>query len=351
MAAPALEEGAPDRCSNPDCRVAQDSRCIEGFANKAECPQFGKIQIVPVQDVQDVADSDQAPRPGVAMPVSTTLTVEEADDVVKAKVARVIAITGPFDAGKTSLIAGLYDLFNLGPVGSVAFGQSYSLHAFEEAAHDSRAASRRESPETNRTPRGEVRFYHFELFDSSTGAAPSVLLGDRAGEEYLETRSNTDLAKAFPELPRADVLTMLIDGQRLLDAGQRHNVRAEVRQTIQAFVEAEVVRDTQCLAVVLTKLDALRKSEDGGNQAMQDFATIVQRLRLTFGAKFAAIESFAVAAQPKSDGAKQGEGLGQLLAYWMVEPRRYQPAQVAVALPQTDRYFALLPMSQAGGVQ
>lgn len=343
-----MEEGASDRCANPDCRVAQDGRCVEGFPNKVECPQFGKIQIVPVQDS---ANSAPAPRPGVAMPVSTTLTVEEADDVVKAREARVIAITGPFDAGKTSLIAGLYDLFNVGQVGSVAFGQSFSLHAFEEAAHHSRAASRRESPETPRTPRGEVRFYHLELSDGSTGAAPSVLLGDRAGEEYLETRSNTDLAKAFPELPRADVLTMLVDGQRLLDAGQRHNVSSEVRQTIQAFVEAEVVRGTQCLAIVLTKLDALRKSEDGGNQAMQDFATLVQRLRTAFGVNFAAIESFAVAAQPKSDGATQGEGLEQLLAYWMAEPRRYQPEAITVSLPPTDRYFALLPMPQTGGAQ
>ena len=348
METPALEDGTAGRCSNPDCRVAQDGRCIEGFGNKAECPQFGKLQIV---QMKDVVDSSLAPMHGVAMPASTTLTVEEADNVIKKSEARVIAITGPFDAGKTSLIAGLYDLFNLGPVGSVAFGQSYSLQAFEEAAHDSRATSRRESPETDRTPRGEVRFYHFELFDSSTGASPSVLLGDRAGEEYLETRSNTDLAKGFPELPRADVLTILIDGQRMLDAGQRHNVRSEARQTIQAFVEADVVRDTQCLAVVLTKLDALRKSEDSGSQAMHDFAIIVERLRSTFGMKFTAIESFAVAAQPKSDGAKQGEGLEKLLAYWMMEPRRYQPTQVTVELKQTDRYFALLPISLMGGIK
>lgn len=348
MAAPALEEGASDRCANPDCRIAQDGRCVEGFANKAECPQFGKIQIV---SAQDAANGAQIPRSGVAMPGATTLTVEEAGDIVKARKTHVIAITGPLDAGKTSLIAGLYDLFNLGQVGSVAFGQSYSLHAFEEAAHHSRAASRRELPETSRTPRGEVRFYHLDLSDSSTGSAPSVLLGDRAGEEYLETRSNTDLAKTFPELPRADVLTILVDGQRLLDSGQRHNVRSEVRQTIQAFVEAEVVRGTQCLAVVLTKLDAVRKSEDGGKQAMQDFSTIVQLLRTKFGTTFAAIEPFEVAAQPKSNGAIQGEGLEKLLAYWMVEPRRYQPAPIAVPLPPTDRYFALLPKPQTGGTQ
>jgi hypothetical protein len=238
-------------------------------------------------------------------------------------------------------------MFQLGPVGSVAFSQSYSLQAFEEAAHDSRAASRRESPDTARTARGEVRFYHLNLVDTKSGAAPTVLLGDRAGEEYLEVRSNPDSAKSFPELPRADVLTMLVDGQRLLDVGRRHNVRSEIRQTIQAFVEAGAVKPSQRLAIVLTKVDMIRKSEEAGSRALIDFEGIVASLRTAYGSKFAAIEPFVIAAQPKSDGAKRGDGLEGLLAYWMVEPIRYQPAVVTVQMPSADRYFARLQKPQA----
>lgn len=348
MAAPALEAGTPDRCANPGCRVAEGGRCIEGFSNKTECPQFGRIQIVPAQAS---ANSEPEPTPGVAMPLSTTMSVDEADHALKSKESRVIAIAGPHAAGKTSLIAGLYDLFQLGKVGSVAFGQSHSLHAFEEVAHDSRAASRRESPDTARTARGEVRFYHLELVDTDSGAAPTVLLGDRAGEEYLETRSNPDSAKSFPELQRADVLTMLVDGQRLLDAGRRHNVRSEIRQTIQAFVEAGAVRSSQRLAIVLTKMDMIRKSEETGQRALTDFEGIVASLRTAYGSKFAAIEPFIVAAQPKSDGAKRGDGLDGLLAYWMTEPMRYQPVAVAVDVPQAERYFARLQRPQPGAAQ
>ena len=345
MADPTLGADAPDRCANPDCRVAEDGRCMEGFGNKAECPQFGKIKIVPAQVT---SNSDPEPVNVVAMPLSTTMPVEEADDVLKSKECRVVAIAGPHAAGKTSLIAGLYDLFQLGRVGSVAFGQSYSLHAFEEAAHDSRSSSRRESPETARTARGEVRFYHLDLFDTESGAAPTMLLGDRAGEEYLETRSNPDSAKLFPELPRADVLTMLVDGHRLLDSGLRHSVRSEIRQTIQAFVEAGAVRPSQRLAIVLTKVDMIRKSEEAGSRALTDFDGIVASLRVAYGSKFAAIEPFITAAQPKSDGAKRGDGLDGLLAYWMAEPMRYRPAAVAVPVPPADRYFARLQMPQAG---
>lgn len=348
MAAPTLAAGTQNRCANPDCRVAEGGRCIEGFGIVSDCPQYGRAQVI---STQTTANTEPEPLLTVAMPLSETLSVDVADKALKSKESRVIAIAGPQSAGKTSLIAGLYDMFQLGRVGHVAFSQSYSLQAFEEAAHESRAISRRELPDTVRTARGEVRFYHLELVDTDSGAVATMLLGDRAGEEYLESRSNLDTAKLFPELRRADVLTMLVDGQRLLDAGHRHNVRSEIRQTIQAFVEAGVVRSFQRLAIVLTKIDMVRKSEKAGPRALSDFEAIVASLRTTYGSKFAAIEPFIIAAQPKSDGAKRGDGLAGLLAYWVAEPLRYQPTAVAVDVPPALRYFARLPKSQAGGTQ
>lgn len=330
------ESAEPPRCANPDCQVAVDGRCIEGFPDTAECPQFGRIPIVPVDSAPGTYP---APSNGVAMQASTTLSVDEADDVVKERPSRVIAIAGPQSAGKTSLIAGLYDLFQLGQVGNVAFAQSFSLHAFEQAAHDSRAASRRTTPNTARTERGEVRFYHLELVDTDSGAVPSVLLGDRAGEEYLETRSNPLSAQDFPELRRADVLTLLVDGQRLLDAGQRHNLRSEVRQTLHAFVEAGATRPTQRLALVLTKLDVIRKAADGGERTFQGFDALVAGLRTDYGSNFAAVESFQIAAQPSTDGAKRGENLDSLLAYWIAEPLRYRPGPMVFEVPEAERYF------------
>lgn len=336
------EDAATPRCANPDCRVAVDGRCIEGFTVTAECPQFGRIPIIPAAPEPGTYP---APRNGVAMQASTTLSVDEADDVVKERPSRVIAIAGPQSAGKTSLIAGLYDLFLLGQVGNVAFGQSFSLHAFEQAAHYSRAASRRTTPNTPRTERGEVRFYHLELVDTDSGALPSVLLGDRAGEEYLETRSNPLSAKEFPELRRADVLTLLVDGERLLDAGQRHNLRSEVRQTLHAFVEAGVVRPTQRLAIVLTKLDVIRKAADGGQRTFQVFDTLVAGLRTDYGSNFASFESFQIAAQPSTDGAKRGENLDRLLACWILEPVRYRPSPMVFEVPEAERYFdRLMPV-------
>lgn len=283
----------------------------------------------------------------MAIADASTLTVDEADGLVKSGRSRVIAIAGPQSAGKTSLIAGLYDLFQIGRVGRVAFAQSYSLHAFEQAAHDSRAASRREEPTTPRTERGEVRFYHLQLVDTETGEASSVLFGDRAGEEYLETKSNPMQASEYPELKRADVLTLLVDGARMLDPGQRHNLRSEVRQTLQAFAEASVIRPTQRLALVLTKLDVIMAAKQRSERTLQDFETLVTRLRADYGARFAEVEAFRVAAQPRPGEVGRGEGLDSLLSYWMSEPVRCRATVDAIEIPVATRYFArLLPLTK-----
>jgi hypothetical protein len=339
------ESAASNRCANPECRVAVDGRCMEGFEDINACPQFGRIQTV---SLAEESGANPAPMSGVAMLLATTLSVDEADAVVKDKPSRVVAIAGPHAAGKTSLIAGLYDLFQLGPVAKVAFAQSFSLHAFEQAAHESRAASRRKTPEMARTARGEVSFYHLELLDTKSGARSSVLLGDRAGEEYLEARSNPLSAQGFPELRRADVLTLVVDGQRLLDAGLRHNLRSEIRQTLRAFVEAGVVGFTQRLAIVLTKLDIIRKAPDGGKRTFQDFDSLVQSLRTNYGSHFATVEAFQIAAQPNTDGAQPGENLDLLLDYWMAEPLRYCPAPSAFDVPEAERYFARLMPAEKG---
>lgn len=339
MADPQPQVSAGPRCANPDCEVASGGRCIEGFANTAECPQFGRIPLVPVDPA---VDAYPTPRNGVGMPPATTLSVDEADGIIKESPSRVVAIAGPQAAGKTSLIAGLYDLFQVGQVGKVAFARSYSLHAFEQATHNSRAASRRTTPTTARTERGEIRFYHLDVVDTESRAVPSVLLGDRAGEEYLETRSNPLSARQFPELRRADVLTMLVDGQRLLDPGQRHNLRSEVRQTLQAFAEAGVLKPTQRLALVLTKLDLIREAPDGGKRTFHGFDTLVAGVRTDYGQHVGEVEPFQVAAQPTTGGAKRGENLDRLLAYWTADPLRFQSAPIAFEVPAAERYFARL---------
>jgi hypothetical protein len=60
------------------------------------------------------------------------------------------------------------------------------------------------------------------------------------------------VSSGFPEVRGADSLTLLVDGERLLDAGARHNLRNELTLILQA---------------ALTVLPLFRRPENGGAAA------------------------------------------------------------------------------------
>lgn len=336
MAAAEQSTAPGRRCANPDCNVATDGRCVEGFADIDTCPQFGKVPSAQ----SDARPSEiEQPRPGVPLSPSKTLALADAEAVLRNRTSRAIAIVGPHDAGKTSLIAGLYDLFQNGPVQEFAFARSLTLQSFERACHDSRAASRNHVPHMERTQRGEVRFYHLDLIDQTTEGRAALLLGDRAGEEYFETLDDPDTAASFPELRRSDTVTVLVDGDKLLHLGLRHNVKSDVRMTLQAFIDAGAVKPWQRLALVLTKLDKVRSSAEFSPRAFADFESIVQVARSLFEHHFTSVEAFQVAASPQSDTAQRGEGLAELLRYWMEIAPRYEPKQAPKVVANASRAF------------
>ena len=252
---------------------------------------------------------------------------------------------GPSDAGKTSLIAGFYDLFQEGAVAGVEFAGSQSLHEFEHVCHDARAASRRGKPHINRTPYGEVRFYHLGVAGGGAGELLSLVLADRAGEEYRSAIDNVSFVAGFPEVGRADTLILLVDGQRLLDPGARHNLRSEVTLILRAMIEGGAIQSGARLAVVLTKKDLIHQSQRlEGTEA--DFSDLVATIERQCEGVFSAVRPFRIAASPKTDAVRRGEGIGELLMF-SLEPSSSVPTAVEAA-PLPHRVFARLgPVDEA----
>lgn len=324
-------------CANPDCRVRESGRCVEGL-DLQTCPHYGHE---PGELTDEVAEGDEStPAPGVELPGAGTLSPAETSKLLRAGEARVIAIIGPSDAGKTSLIASLYDLFQEGPVLGIEYARSETLHAFEHTCHDARAASRRAVPHINRTPLGEVRFYHLEVGGAQAGDRLTLALGDRAGEEYRAAADDASVAPSFPEVRRADSLAVLVDGRRLLDSGARHNLRSEIILILQALVDGGAVQSGQRLALVLTKIDELLGSEHQA-RAERDFAALVADTRRILGLAFSIIEPFRIAASPKTNAVPRGTGVPELLSFWL-ERRPESRAAIATRRPSFLRAFARL---------
>lgn len=321
-------------CSNPDCRVSVDKKCVEGLAFD-RCQFFGKQPVaVPAADGADVTP----PAAGIDLDVGVPLHALQASGVMRAAHSRVIGIIGAYDCGKTSLLAGLYDLFQEGPIGGVTFAGSSTLHGLERICHDSRMASKRDVAHSSRTERGEVVFYHLDVQREGEEDVISLLLADRSGEEYEEVADEMANGHAMFELRRADTITVLIDGSRLCDPKSRHDVINSIAPIVQGLQESGAFERRPQLAVVLTKNDAVVGS-DKTDVAMADFERLVELIRRRFADRFCDIRAFMTTASPKKMTVKRGDGLQDLLLYWL---NAVVPAPVLPTAVPSKRVFAAL---------
>ena len=318
------QQSAQHTCANPQCTVSDSGQCLEGLTLD-KCPAYGRdLQAEAPSDQQTIAEPiDDL----IALRPATSLQLSRASNLLGRQDSRVIAIVGPREAGKTSLIASLFDLFQEGPVANISFAGSETLHAFEMACHDSRAASRRATPLQERTAHGEVRFYHLDVAEDSSPNNMTLLIGDRAGEEYRTAADDVSQAGPFPEVARADTVTVLVDGARLLDNRTRHNTRSETGLMLRALADGGFLTRSPNMIFALTKLDLVNASEHMA-RALGDFNTVVERARPIVSPYARSIEAIAIAAAPTDTTLARGKGVDDLLQQW-IRP-----------IPGVDRNFA-----------
>ena len=346
------EEPREATCANVDCRVAETNQCVEGH-ELPSCPYFGRQPSAADDDDEDeVEDEDEGDievqdgaYEAVLLPSADSLSIERAENVLRSGHCRVISIIGPSDSGKTSLIASLYDKFQEGGVNGIEFSRSCTLHAFEQTCHDARTASRRGVPHIARTPLGEVRFYHMELGGGGAGGQIRLLLADRAGEEYLAVADDISVARDLAEVRRADALTVLVDGARLIDSGKRHNLRSDILMILQGLHEGDGLRSGSRLALVLTKMDVVQGHAHEA-RARRDFAGVQTDVQRLFGTIFSEIAVFHVAASPETDVTPRGTGVGDLLSFWLGPPPAGTAALSSTA-PLTRAFHEIRPLGKS----
>lgn len=335
----------PHKCSNLQCKVAGTGKCLEGLTLD-KCPSYGRDH-----HAEATLDSLALPEPVenlINLRSATSLQLPRASDLLGRHDGRVIAIVGPRDAGKTSLIASLFDLFQEGAVAGISFAGSETLHAFELACHDSRAASRRTTPVQERTGHGEVRFYHLDVTSGSPSANMTLLIGDRAGEEYRTAADDISQAGPFPEVARADTLTVLVDGGRLLNNQERHNTRSETGLMLRALADGGFLAHSPDVILALTKMDLVQASEKK-DRALGDFNTVVERATPIISPFARSIEAIQIAAAPADTTLARGTGVDNLLEHWTrPTPRASLPAVLPVKAKRAILNVWMLDEVQVG---
>lgn len=326
-------------CSNSACRVSEDGKCVEGYAVDA-CPHASTLVVSSIAEVPSTP-SRLVVELGIPLEQGHSLDRGATSRLLRRYPARVVAVIGPNDSGKTSLIAGVYDCIQVDCIAGARFAGSSTLLGFEVACHHSRAASGRSVAHTERTSLGEdAKFFHLDLRRQDEEVL-SLLIADRSGEDYLQIINQLSTAKAFFELRRADTLALLVDGEQLLKSSERQEVRSVTLQLVRSLLEAGSTRQGTRLAIVMTKYDSVIASPHA-ERAICDLAMIVEGIRRLHGGHFGEVEPFQVAASPKIHGGVQrGDGVSSLVDFWiraLPEPAHVKPIRTSSAGRMIDQF-------------
>ena len=307
-------------CTNEQCKFSETDLCVEGN-DINECPYLQICDATVTEDGKDIKSPDSPAKQAVDELVhfggEEHLSVTEASILLKARYMPIIAFLGPPGAGKTSLIAEVYDAFQYGNYESLAFAGSETLMAFERICHKVRAVSRAPEPMHDRSEILDDPFFFHLIINASCNMRPvDILLADRSGETYRTIADTPNIADQCLELKRAAALNILVDGNQLCDTRQRTGALNGCVQALQALTFKGVPAQGVPINLVLTKLDIV-DSHENMKRAHQEFDKLVARLPSQVSSLNTGINPFKIAACPQNNMHPKGFGVETLIKSWV----------------------------------
>lgn len=250
------------------------------------------------------------------------LNSSDAETVTLRSPARLIVFAGSEGSGKTTVLASIYERFCEGPFAGFHFAGSRSLIGFEEICYLNRITSGGSKPDTPRTiPNDEVTYYHLGISKSNSLAGRRhVLMSAVSGELFRSARNSREECARLTFLHRADLVVVLIDGERLSVPQQRENAIAEASGIVSSFLDANMVNAQSFVEFVFSKQDRIV------NAGVQDIVKRTQtKLEAKFRSRIPNLSFRCIAARPAgSFDSSVEDGLAEAFASW-VEPKHSLP--------------------------
>lgn len=274
------------------------------------------------------------------------LSAAEGGDVVRSSPTSVVVVAGMARSGKTTLVAGLYDLFHKGPFAGYLFAWCRTLPGFERRSHLARLCSEREDPDTERTGHSESHdLLHLRLAEASNGDRHDILFSDIWGEAFRLASDSAEECQKITILKRADHVVILVDGKKAIIKKERQGAFAGVDSLLRQCLDSGMLDQTSNVQIVLTKWDEVAGHGDAFIE--EKFKWLSDRHR----DKLATLTTHKAAL--RSSGAiKAGCGMEELLRTWMVVQNRYSSPSAADRssyYSEFDRLDSTWPISTSRG--
>ncbi|WP_437525466.1 hypothetical protein WME79_38565 [Sorangium sp. So ce726] len=365
----------PLRCRHPDCTLPEGGRCARAdeYAHPlAECPELERAETgAPVSapsPAEEIFESptvldgeDSAPWKG------RHLSLQEAETIVQRSPARLISILGPYDAGKTSLMASFFLQIANGHYGRFPyrFASSRSLYGLQElVARANRWMGKPGETIVARTPKDESkdagRFLHLGLrpADEADDRHIDVLLSDVAGEwiEGWTRRVDEDAQRRLAFIPRSDGFVVVADSFELIGKSGA-KLDAVIGRLVRRIFGVAGKRRGRALALVFSKFDRVVDQVDPPEFTSCENRDAWGRLGKLTPTIWSALGDardvgfnvavFAVSAFPKP--LEQGQPVGVVAPFVHVmahADRRDRWPRLALPVPQVGSYFQMLRRSE-----
>ncbi|HEY3295372.1 MAG TPA: hypothetical protein VGL38_08030 [bacterium] len=251
----------------------------------------------------------------------TALIASECDTITNRDRTTVVVFAGNVASGKTTLLTSIYEEFLQGPFGGFAFAGSKTLVGYERVCHLNRFASGLSTAETERTKGSdEAYYYHLSLKQHSTQCdklQKQVIFAVPSGELYELACDSADDCRALVFLRRADVLAILINGEKLSNADTRAYELDSAIQMLRSFLDANMIGTSTRVEYLISKYDCIRR----GGQDAEDFANMTKkRLNVAFSSLLPTLKVREVAARPVGEDLPLAYGVEEAFIDWLAVP-------------------------------
>jgi hypothetical protein len=327
-------------CRQPGCGGPRSGTCINRLKFE-DCPDV--IPIVEAGEVRAEPLLEPAKDNLVITGNQSSLDAVGCDTLLRERGGQLVGIVAGPEAGKTTLIATLYELVRKRRLAGVKFAGSETLRGYEERCYLARVASNEPQPDTPRTRRADdLSFTHLRLVNDNR--LRDLIFSDRSGEYFDAVLDRPASMAGLVELQRADVVLLLVDLQRY--GHDPHASASEVRRLFLALDQHVPLRRNE-VVLVGTKSDLLAP------EVVASFLTKLENLAAELSARSTqnATLRFLATACRRRRGATQGvEGVAELLQY-VLEANDPQEQVVAAAWPVPATELDRLMISYRGKKQ
>lgn len=326
-------------CSQPDCAIRKDGKCLEGLEHE-ECPHFYW------DDSNEDEEYIENETPSILNKASNKIDVfsgselrlTEITSITKRYACDLVVILGDLDCGKTTLLATIFDLFQIGQFKKYLFAGSLTQKGFEIRSHLSRMVSGSTKADTERTKALDFRILHIAIKSIETPLKKHFLLSDISGETIQLARSSGSAMKEqLGVVKLANHVIYIIDGEKIAGS-EKAATLLDAQLFIQSALDNKIFTRDTMLNILISKWDLLEKLNSFNLEE-----TVINKINSRFLSRLKGINYKKIASRPDLETPTSidlGFGLEDLIDNFMINPvaQKKLPLQEKVSERFIDNY-------------